>query len=210
MTQSAAAVGGGVPLSGMRRRYLARRGTVDAAATPSRRCTSERRDGTTERYDVIVVGSGGGLIGAYAAASRGLRTLVIEKTEYVGGTTAYSGAGIWLPGNPAMGRAGIEDSPDAARPYLDAIVGDDAPASLREAFLQAGPPMIEELEQNPRFQQFAWRGVPDYFEGAAGQPQEGPHDLPAGHRHDPSSATSSRSCAGRCGPSAGASTPARS
>ncbi|MET0908322.1 MAG: FAD-binding protein, partial [Ilumatobacteraceae bacterium] len=38
-----------------------------------------------ERFDVIVVGSGGGLFGAYAAAVRGLRTLVIEKAAYVGG-----------------------------------------------------------------------------------------------------------------------------
>jgi 3-oxosteroid 1-dehydrogenase len=124
-------------------------------------------------YDVIVVGSGAGLVGAYAAASRGLRTLVIEKTAYVGGTTAYSGAGIWLPGNAAELRAGIEDSPDIARPYLDAIVGDDSPASVREAFLQAGPRMIDELERNPRFGQFVWRGVPDYFAGAPGSLSQG-------------------------------------
>ncbi len=128
---------------------------------------------TEERYDVIVVGTGGGLIGAYAAAERGLRTLVIEKSEYVGGTTAYSGAGIWLPGNPAILRAGIEDSPEAARPYLDAIVGDDAPAELREAFLQAGPPMIEELERNEAFGEFYWRGIPDYFAGEPGFLKQG-------------------------------------
>jgi len=71
-----------------------------------------------ERYDVIVVGSGGGLIGAYVAAAHGLRTLVVEKTEWVGGTTAYSGAGLWLPGNAAEVRAGIDGGPEAARPYL--------------------------------------------------------------------------------------------
>lgn len=124
--------------------------------------------GGERRYDVIVVGSGGGLIGAYAAAARGLRTLVIEKTEFVGGTTAYSGAGIWLPGNPAILRAGIDDSPDAARPYLDAIVGDSAPADLREAYLQSGPPMIAELEANPAFGEFAWQPIPEYYEGRPG------------------------------------------
>ena len=127
----------------------------------------------TEQYDVIVVGSGAGLIGAYTAASRGLRTLVIEKTEYLGGTTSYSGAGIWLPGNAAELRAGVEDSPEAARPYLDAIVGDDAPASLREAFLQAGPRMIDELEENHWFQWFQWLGVPDYFADAPGSLAQG-------------------------------------
>ena len=135
--------------------------------------------GIDDRYDVIVVGSGAGLVGAYAAASRGLRTLVIEKTGYVGGTTAWSGAGIWLPGNSAELRAGIEDSPDAARPYLDAIVGDDAPAELREAFLQAGPRMIDELEENPRFGEFEWRGVPDYFAGEPGSLAQGRTIFPA-------------------------------
>jgi 3-oxosteroid 1-dehydrogenase len=134
-----------------------------------------------DRYDVIVVGSGGGLIGAYAAAARGLRTLVIEKTPHVGGTTAWSGAGIWLPGNAAERRAGVEDGPDLARPYLDAIVGDDAPAALREAFLQAGPRMIDELEADPHFGRFRWRGVPDYFADAPGSLAQGrtifPQDL---------------------------------
>lgn len=130
-------------------------------------------EGTADSYDVVVVGSGAGLVGAYAAASRGLRTLVIEKTEYVGGTTAYSGAGIWLPGNAAEQRAGVEDGPDVARPYLDAIVGDDSPASLREAFLRAGPVLIEELERNPRFGQFVWQGVPDYFAGRPGSLPQG-------------------------------------
>ena len=130
-------------------------------------------DESAERYDVIVVGSGAGLIGAYTAAARGLRTLVIEKTEYLGGTTSYSGAGIWLPGNAAELRAGVEDSPEAARPYLDALVGDDAPAALREAFLQAGPRMIDELEQNQWFQWFQWLGVPDYFADAPGALAQG-------------------------------------
>ncbi len=128
---------------------------------------------TDEQFDVIVVGSGGGLIGAYAAAKRGLLTLVIEKAPWIGGTTAYSGAGIWLPGNPAILRAGIEDSPDAARPYLDAIVGDDAPVELREAFLQCGPPMIAELENDDAFGEFVWRGIPDYFEGRPGFLKQG-------------------------------------
>lgn len=133
-----------------------------------------------ERYDVVVVGSGGGLFGALAAASRGLRTLVIEKASRVGGTTAYSGAGIWLPGNEAILRAGvIEDSPEAARPYLRSIVGDDAPVELQEAYLQAGRPMIAEFERNPWIGEFEWRGVPDYFHGHPGAVKQGRTIFPA-------------------------------
>jgi len=135
-----------------------------------------------ERFDVIVVGTGGGLIGAFAAASRGLRTLVIEKASHVGGTTAYSGAGIWLPGNPAILRAGLDDSPEAARPYLDEIIGDSAPVELREAYLHAGPPMIEELEKDPSFGEFFWRSIPEYYAGRPGFSKAGrtifPRDLP--------------------------------
>lgn len=134
---------------------------------------SDSSDTPNDRYDVIVVGSGGGLIGAYIAASRGLRTLVIEKTEFVGGTTAYSGAGIWLPGNAAERRGGMDLLPEFARTYLDAIVGDDAPAYLREAYLNAGPRLIDELEQNPRFQWFNYYGVPDYFAGLPGSHAQG-------------------------------------
>lgn len=134
---------------------------------------SAAEDAAGRRYDVIVVGSGGGLFGAYAAARRGLRTLVVEKAEHVGGTTAYSGAGIWLPGNPAILRAGLDDSPEAARPYLDEIVGDTAPAELREAYLRSGPPLIEELEQDPWFQHFEWRPIPEYYEGRPGFSKQG-------------------------------------
>jgi succinate dehydrogenase/fumarate reductase flavoprotein subunit len=76
--------------------------------------------------DVIVVGSGGAaLAAAYTAAKSGLRTLVLEKTEFFGGTSAYSGSGIWLPGNQAQHRAGVPDSVDLGRTYFKAVVGDD-------------------------------------------------------------------------------------
>ncbi|MCB0889797.1 MAG: FAD-binding protein, partial [Nocardioidaceae bacterium] len=50
-------------------------------------------------YDLIVVGSGGGaMTGAAIAAKRGLSVLVLEKTAWLGGTSAYSGGACWLPG----------------------------------------------------------------------------------------------------------------
>ena len=50
-----------------------------------------------DSYDVIVVGSGTGLMGAITAARKGMRTLVVEKGAYLGGSTAMSGGGMWLP-----------------------------------------------------------------------------------------------------------------
>ena len=48
--------------------------------------------------DVVVIGSGAaGLCAAIVAHDRGLRTLVLEKTPLVGGTTAISGGAVWAP-----------------------------------------------------------------------------------------------------------------
>jgi 3-oxosteroid 1-dehydrogenase len=122
-----------------------------------------------ETYDIVVVGSGGGgLVGAYVAASRGLRTLVIEKTGLVGGTTAYSGAGLWFPGSAPIVRAGVEDDVEDARTYLREVVSDSSRERLQDAYLEAGARLIDELEKNPWFQSFVHGPVPDYFPSAPG------------------------------------------
>ena len=49
-------------------------------------------------YEFIVVGSGAaGMTGAVVAAASGLKTLIIEKTDQFGGTTALSGGVVWIP-----------------------------------------------------------------------------------------------------------------
>lgn len=112
--------------------------------------------------DVLIVGSGGGaLAGALIAASRGLDTLVIEKTDQFGGTTAYSGGGLWIPLSPPNARAGVPDSPELVEQYLDATVGNNR-REMRDAYVAAGPNVIEELETN-QWLEFEWRAFPDYF-----------------------------------------------
>jgi 3-oxosteroid 1-dehydrogenase len=139
-------------------------------------------DNHDETYDVIVVGSGGGLVGAYVAASRGLRTLVIEKTDRVGGTTAYSGAGLWFPGSAPLRRDGFESGVEEARTYLRSIVDDPSRERLQDAYLEAGVQLIDELEKNPWFQSFVFGPVPDYYASAPGASTAGrtifPQPLP--------------------------------
>src|SRR6478752_3727331 len=94
-------------------------------------------------YDVVVVGSGGGaMTGAFLAQRAGLSTVVVEKTPLVGGTSAYSGGACWLPGSQVQQRAGISDSTDGARAYLEAVFADPdwTPDQERvEAFLTHSP-----------------------------------------------------------------------
>jgi 3-oxosteroid 1-dehydrogenase len=69
--------------------------------------------------DVIVVGSGAGaLLTAVRAADAGLSVQVVEKTALVGGTSAISGGGIWIPCNHDQSRHGIRDSVEEAFRYV--------------------------------------------------------------------------------------------
>lgn len=125
--------------------------------------------------DVLVVGSGGGgLVGAYTAASHGLKTILIEATDKFGGTTAYSGSGMWLPTNAVLRRAGSHDTLEAASTYYHAVVGDRTPRALQDAYLNTGHRLIDFLERNPvlQFQVFPW---PDYYGGAPCAKPEGRH-----------------------------------
>ncbi len=115
--------------------------------------------GETE-FDLVVVGSGAaGMTAALTAAARGLRTVVIEKTEYFGGSTARSGGGVWIPQNAVLRTAGIADTPEDASAYLAHVAGESVPASLRAAFLEHGPAMLDLVLANTPLG-FEW--VPNY------------------------------------------------
>src|SRR5258708_38615312 len=97
-------------------------------------------DTAEPEFDLVVVGSGAaGMTAALTAALNGLRTVIVEKTEYYGGSTARSGGGVWIPGNSRLRRAGLSDSPGQAGAFLAAGAGGGEPASLREGVLARGP-----------------------------------------------------------------------
>ncbi len=114
-------------------------------------------------YDVIVVGSGGGaLTGAALAAMAGLTTLVVEKTAYLGGTSAYSGGACWLPGSEVQQRAGLPDSTEGARDYLAAILEDPDQHKV-DVFLTHAPELVRELEADEGFD-FEWLPFAEYYD----------------------------------------------
>lgn len=115
-------------------------------------------------FDVVVVGSGAaGMTAALTAAKRGLRVVIIEKADKFGGSTARSGAGIWIRNNEVILKAGVPDTPEKAAAYLDAVVGPIVPADRKAAYLQQGPAMISFILRNSPLR-FRWmEGYPDYY-----------------------------------------------
>ena len=121
--------------------------------------------------DVLVVGTGnGGLTGALAAsvAGRG-QVLVIEKQDCLGGTSASSGGGVWIPNNRYAREAGAEDSIEDAREYLRATIPEDEfQPELVDAYLKKGPEMVDFLHENSQVRYESLPSYPDYFNEAPG------------------------------------------
>jgi len=131
---------------------------------------AERRDLSC---DVLVIGSGaGGLSTAITARKAGLDVIIIEKDDHFGGTTAFSGGVLWIPGNPHARKAGITDSRDAARTYLRRETGNFYDEAAIEAFLDAGPRMLEFFEAETEAK-FVLSGYPDYHPDIEGGAQTG-------------------------------------
>ena len=97
--------------------------------------------------DLLVVGSGTGMSAALAAHELGLSTLIVEKTGYVGGSTARSGGAFWLPGSSILKDNGSADTADRARIYLEALVGADAAPERSRTFVDHIPATIEMLRR---------------------------------------------------------------
>lgn len=121
-----------------------------------------------ETCDLLIVGSGAGaVIAALRAKREGLDPLIVEKASVFGGSTALSGGVVWIPNTPVMLRAGVDDTPQKGREYLDACAGAYAPGSTkerREAYLTEGPAMVAFLETaGMRFEYLD--GFSDYHEG---------------------------------------------
>ena len=105
--------------------------------------------------DLLVIGSGTGMAAALAAAELGASVLIVEKTAYVGGSTARSGGAFWIPDNPVLREAGAPDSPARAGTYVEAVVGDSSPRARWQAFLDHGTETVEMLRRTTPMR-FMW------------------------------------------------------
>jgi len=130
-------------------------------------------------YDVIVVGSGAGaMTAAVVSADQGLSTLVIEKSDKYGGTSAISGGGIWIPNNHHFAAISKEDSYDKALEYMRAATNGGVDESRILAYLDNAPQMISYLEEKGHVRYAVAAKYPDYYPHLPGS-------LPGGRTLDP-------------------------
>lgn len=131
-----------------------------------------------EVFDFVVVGSGGGsMCSALLMRQHDKSVVILEKTQYLGGTTARSGGVMWIPNNRFMKRDGIDDSFEKAESYLDAVVGNpnDAPGTSRERrrkYLEEAPRMVDFLvDQGIKLTRATY--WPDYYDDRPGGSEAG-------------------------------------
>jgi succinate dehydrogenase/fumarate reductase flavoprotein subunit len=130
--------------------------------------------GQNETFDVVVIGAGGaGMSAALVAAIDGARVLLVESTEYVGGSTAYSAGTTWIPASMHAASVNRDDTSANAEGFLNRAVGDRSSAAMRRAFLDAGPKAVAHIEANSDVKYRARPFHPDYLSEIEGSTLRG-------------------------------------
>jgi 3-oxosteroid 1-dehydrogenase len=114
--------------------------------------------------DLVSIGSGGGgLSAAITAQDHGASALVLERSDQVGGVTAYSMGEVWIPGNHHAAAMGIQDSPERGYRYVKSLslgYGDDL-AILNQAV--HAPVALKYFEDRIGLKMCLIRNLPDYY-----------------------------------------------
>lgn len=127
-----------------------------------------------ENCDLLVVGSGAaGMAAAISARHHGLSPVIVEKSPLFGGSTAVSGGAIWVPNNPIAAAAGMSDSREAARTYIQGETGNLFNAELVDAFLDRGPEVIGFFHDKTALKMSHRPISPDYHSDAPGATEGG-------------------------------------
>ena len=116
--------------------------------------------------DVLVVGTGNGALTA-ALCNWEMGTedvLIIEKTDKVGGTSATSGGGIWIPVNHYSKACGADDSAEDAKKYLmGTLFGEDVPEEMIDTYIEQSPKMLKFLADRTDVIYESLEHYPDYY-----------------------------------------------
>lgn len=105
---------------------------------------------------------------AIRAHDLGLNTLVVEKSEYFGGTSAMSGGSVWIPCNHQQLAHGIQDSSEQALRYLEALTEGRVAWERLAAYVTKAPEMLKYLEDRGDLRCELIKNYADYYPGVEG------------------------------------------
>ena len=124
--------------------------------------------------DVVVLGSGGAaLAAAVTAAVAGLKVMVLERDQVLGGTSAISGGALWIAGSRQAVAGGYRDSVENARTYLQHVIGEAYRPEIVEAFLRRGSEALAFLEDHTDLHYKMRPLSPDYYPDLPGSTDAG-------------------------------------
>lgn len=106
------------------------------------------------------------MLAAIRGHELGLRTLVVERSDRYGGTSAISGGALWIPDN---GASPNPDSPGLAIEYLLSVTAGAVDRARLERYVEEAPRMVRHLEQlGVRYFTHPTLSYPDYYPFAPG------------------------------------------
>jgi 3-oxosteroid 1-dehydrogenase len=122
--------------------------------------------------DLLIVGSGAGaMTTALCAHDRGGKTLLIEKTDLYGGSSAMSGGSLWIPNNHLMAAAGVNDSSGEALTYLKTLTRGGVPEEKLRRYVETAPQMLKYLTDHSQLRMQSMLTYTDYYpETPGGKP----------------------------------------
>ncbi|SDR64133.1 Succinate dehydrogenase/fumarate reductase, flavoprotein subunit [Rhizobiales bacterium GAS113] len=131
--------------------------------------------------DVLLLGGGvGSMSAAITLNESGLKPLIIEKSDLVGGATAFSGGIVWAPNNFRMKAKAIADSRDEALTYLESVSCGRGDKAIARAYIDAVPRIVDSLRQRTALRWVTYPGLPDYYAENPGGKVVGRYLLPHG------------------------------
>jgi len=123
--------------------------------------------------DLVAVGaSSGGLAAVIRGHDLGLKTVLLEKSDYLGGGTALSQGILWVPFNHIMQEQGLADSREEAATHIRHTSMGRHDEELMGVFLEAGPDVVRYMvERTPL--KLIIDASPDYYADLPGGKKRG-------------------------------------
>ncbi len=119
-----------------------------------------------KEVDLLIIGTGNGaMTTAICAYEMGVEDiLLVEKSDKIGGTSALSGGGIWVPNNRYAKAAGAEDSIEQAKQYLQETIPEGwVPEKMLDTYLENAPRMVDFLHERTDVRYQSLEKYPDYY-----------------------------------------------